>query len=111
MSASGPADDGGADPDETGGGSDNRGWIRQLTALGHVGMMFPVAIAIGFFAGRWLDAQLGTDPWLSLTGFALGIAAALRNLIQSVNRLEESERRDEEAGSGSARGAGGEPEG
>lgn len=85
-----PAAGGPASPDPDG-GDDRAGWIRQLAAIGSVGMVFPVAIAIGFLGGRWLDARLGTDPWLSLAGFALGVVAALRNLLQSVERLDESE--------------------
>jgi F0F1-type ATP synthase assembly protein I len=47
-----------------------------------VGIQFPVAIAIGFFFGRWLDRQLNTWPYL--TGFFTfcGIAAGFVNLFK-----------------------------
>lgn len=62
-------------------------WGRLLGTYGTVGIMFPVAIAIGFFAGRALDAWLGTEPWLQLGGFCLGVAAALRHLLRAFAQL------------------------
>ena len=71
------------------------GFARQLVALGNVGMMFPVSIAIGFLGGYYLDRQLDTAPWLALGGFALGVAAALRNLMRSVAALERAEQAEQ----------------
>lgn len=83
---------------EPGPPSDNdgsrRSWGRQLMTLGNVGMMFPVSIALGFLGGWWIDGKLGTRPWLSLLGFALGVGAALRNLIRSVRDLERQEQEE-----------------
>lgn len=84
-----------------------RGWIRELTAFGHVGMMFPVAIALGSAFGWWLDTLLGTWPWLALTGFVLGVVTAIRSLMQSLGRLEESERRQQERDEEALRARGG----
>ena len=57
--------------------------LRQFALYSHVGIMFPVAIALGFFAGYALDGWLGSRPWLSLLGIALGFAAATRNLLKN----------------------------
>jgi F0F1-type ATP synthase assembly protein I len=46
--------------------------------------MFPVATGLGFFGGYLLDQWLGTTPLLSLIGLGLGVAAAIRNLLQAV---------------------------
>ena len=54
-------------------------------------MMFPVAIAIGFGAGYYVDRWLGTAPWLALGGFGLGVVAALRNVVRSLAALERAE--------------------
>ena len=47
-----------------------------------VGIQFPVAIALGFFFGRWLDHQLGTAPWLMVIFSLFGIAAGFLNLFR-----------------------------
>jgi len=64
---------------------------QQLLAYGNVGMMFPVSIAIGFFAGRLADRWLGTSPWLSLVGFTLGVVAAVRHLIRATGSESDSD--------------------
>lgn len=65
---------------------------RLMATYGHVGMMFPVSIGLGVLLGYWADGRLGTLPWLTIGGFALGVAAAVRNLIQTVSRQERRER-------------------
>ena len=47
-----------------------------------IGIQFPVAIALGFFFGRWLDSQLGTHPWLTAVFSLFGIAAGFVNLFR-----------------------------
>ena len=68
-----------------------RGWARQLGTVGHVGTMFPVAIGLGLWLGYWADGALDTRPWLMLLGVGFGIAAATRNLVQSVARFQADE--------------------
>lgn len=63
---------------------------RQLAIYAHVGLMFPVAIAIGFLAGYLIDRWLGTVPWVAVAGMALGVVAAIRNLLQAVARDTDS---------------------
>jgi ATP synthase protein I len=48
-----------------------------------IGLVFPVAIGVGFFLGRWLDRLFHTNPWLTIIGTALGIAAAFVNLFKA----------------------------
>lgn len=42
------------------------------------------ALALGHFAGRWLDRHLGTRPWLTLAGTLLGLGAALAALLRTL---------------------------
>jgi ATP synthase protein I len=56
-----------------------------------VGIQFPVAIAIGFFFGRWLDAQLGSAPWLTVVFTLFGIAAGFVNLFRITAQASRSE--------------------
>tara|TARA_B100000929_G_scaffold217226_1_gene173919 strand:- start:2209 stop:2367 length:159 start_codon:yes stop_codon:yes gene_type:complete len=46
--------------------------------------MFPVSTGLGFFGGYLLDQWLGTAPLFSLIGLGLGVAAAIRNMLQAV---------------------------
>ncbi len=65
-----------------------------------IGIQFPVAIALGFFFGRWLDAQLGTHPWLTAVFSLFGIAAGFVNLFRitaQAGRAEEQMERLEAA--------------
>ena len=57
---------------------------RQFTRYATIGTMFPVSIGLGFFGGYLLDQWWGTTPLLSLIGLGLGVAAAIRNLLQAV---------------------------
>jgi ATP synthase protein I len=76
----------------------NRRSTRKLVSRGKVwaelsivGLQFPIAILIGYFAGRWLDAQLGTAPWLTLVFSGFGIAAGFVNLFRISARATEAE--------------------
>ncbi len=65
-----------------------------------IGIQFPVAIALGFFFGRWLDGQLGTHPWLTAIFSFFGIAAGFVNLFRitaQAGRAEEQLERLETA--------------
>ena len=69
--------------------------FRQFALYSHVGMMFPIAIAIGFFAGYMVDGWLGTLPLFALLGVVLGFAAATRNLLKTVSIEDDRNRRSE----------------
>lgn len=63
-----------------------------------IGIQFPVAIAIGYFFGRFLDRSLGTWPWLTILFSLFGIAAGFVNLFRiaaQASRSEEDQLRPE----------------
>ncbi len=62
-------------------------WIN----LSIVGIQFPVAIAIGYFWGRWLDGFLGTQPWMTIVFSLFGIAAGFVNLFRITARATREE--------------------
>jgi len=62
---------------------DKRSQWDALCEAASLGLMFPVAIGIGFFGGRWLDRLFHTSPWIAITGTALGVAAAFVNLFRT----------------------------
>lgn len=47
-------------------------------------MTLAVTVLAGLGAGYWLDARLGTRPWLLLLGASLGVVAALVYFIKTV---------------------------
>lgn len=42
-----------------------------------VPLLIPVAVAIGWFLGSWLDSKLGTRPWLAIVLVFVGLAAGI----------------------------------
>lgn len=67
-----------------------------------VGLQFAGAILLFLFAGRWLDARLGTEPWLLLAGVFVGAGAGFysiyRQLVIAPREREERARRREQGG-------------
>jgi F0F1-type ATP synthase assembly protein I len=57
-----------------------------------VGIQFPVAIAIGYFFGHWLDGLLNSDPWLTIGFTFCGIAAGFVNLFRITAQAERAEK-------------------
>ena len=59
-----------------------------------IGIQFPVAMALGFFFGKWLDGMFNTWPWLTGIFSFFGIAAGFVNLFKmtaDAARAEEKE--------------------
>ena len=55
---------------------------RQLIDAWSVGLMFPVAIGVGFAWGWGMDKLFGTKPWLTWIFTAFGVIAAFINLFR-----------------------------
>jgi ATP synthase protein I len=67
-------------PDDEKQKRENADAVYQAISLG---FLFPVAIALGFFLGRWLDGKFHTAPWLTIVFTAFGIGAAFLNLFRT----------------------------
>jgi ATP synthase protein I len=65
-----------------------------------VGLEFTLSIALGMFIGRWLDGRFETKPWLTMIGFAYGLAAGGRAIYRALKRAnreaDELERKERE---------------
>jgi len=75
-----------------------RWWLRDTASwldLSIVGIQFPVAIALGYFWGRWLDRTLGTGPYLTAAFTLFGIVAGFVNLFRITAKAERDERERE----------------
>ncbi len=59
--------------------SQYQGFYEALT----LGLMFPVAIGVGYVLGHWLDGLFGIKPWLTIIFTVFGVAAAFVNLFRT----------------------------
>lgn len=60
-----------------------------------IGFQFPVAIAIGFLWGWWMDTKLfGTWPWLTGIFTLFGIIAGFLNLFKMAAEAERFEQQE-----------------
>lgn len=66
--------------------------LKTLGQLSTIGLAFVFALVLGFGAGVWLDRRLGTSPWLSLLGFAMGLAAGILNVVRTMRSVTAAER-------------------
>ena len=53
-----------------------------MSKYSYVGIFFGVAVVLGLLAGRWLDGRFRTEPWLTLAGVLIGVAAGFRELYR-----------------------------
>jgi F0F1-type ATP synthase assembly protein I len=63
-----------------------------------MGIQLALAVVVFFFAGRWLDGQLGTSPWLMLAGLLVGIAGGMVKFLRAAVALGKEANRDAEEG-------------
>ncbi|HWI55044.1 MAG TPA: AtpZ/AtpI family protein [Desulfobacteria bacterium] len=56
--------------------------LRMVGQILSAGFTMVIAVAVGYFAGNWLDEYFGTKPWLTITLFILGTAAGLKSLYE-----------------------------
>jgi ATP synthase protein I len=61
---------------------DKRRQYKQLLEASSIGLMFPIAIALGYFWGWGMDKLFGTSPWLTWIFAGFGVIAAFINLFR-----------------------------
>ncbi len=73
-----------ASPDEK--GQTGKALSSFAQAGGYIGsgFQFAAAIAVGLFAGWWLDAKLGTSPLLLIAGCLAGAVSGFWYLVRSL---------------------------
>lgn len=59
-------------------------WAKSLAQAMNMSTSIVAAIAIGLFAGRWLDGKLDTGYLMTMIGFVLGIASAGKMLWEKL---------------------------
>lgn len=66
--------------------------LKTIGQLSTIGLAFVFALAMGFGAGFWLDTRFHTEPWFSLLGFAVGLAAGVLNVVRTMQAVSADER-------------------
>lgn len=61
---------------------EKRRQYKQLLEASSIGLMFPIAIALGYFWGWGMDKLFGTSPWLTWIFAGFGVIAAFVNLFR-----------------------------
>jgi F0F1-type ATP synthase assembly protein I len=65
--------------------------LRTIGQLSTIGLAFVFALVMGFAGGLWIDRGLGTSPWFSLLGFAVGLAAGILNVVRTMRAVSAPE--------------------
>lgn len=61
-------------------------WFR-LTEAGAIGMEMGIAVAIGYFGGRWLERNVTHwSPWTTYLGLLAGIGAAVTAIVRTARK-------------------------
>jgi F0F1-type ATP synthase assembly protein I len=56
--------------------------LKQVAEASSIGLMFPIAIALGYGWGYGMDKLFGTSPWLTYIFAGFGVIAAFINLFR-----------------------------
>lgn len=64
--------------------------LRQLYEASSIGLMFPIAIGMGFGIGYGLDKLFGTSPWMKGIFTVFGVVAAFINLFRMAGGTDGS---------------------
>jgi F0F1-type ATP synthase assembly protein I len=65
--------------------------FRRVADASAMGLAFPIAIALGYFWGKWLDRVFDTAPWLTYIFTAIGVTAGFLNAIRVALRVGREE--------------------
>ena len=60
------------------------GSAKDLSRYAGLGIQFAVTLLLFTGAGIWLDAKLGTSPWLLIVGVLLGGTGAFYAILRAV---------------------------
>jgi ATP synthase protein I len=64
--------------------------LKAFARLGAVGMELAVSTVVGLLGGRWLDQKLSTEPFLTIVGLLLGVAAGFVSLFRALKANQQA---------------------
>ena len=75
--------------------SPRRWWSPELGPFLTMGVQLALAVLVCGLVGHWLDSELGSAPWLMITGLGIGILGGFIKFIRTAIAL--GRRADDEA--------------
>lgn len=63
---------------------------KQAGRLSAVGLEMGIAVTLGILGGGWLDERFGTKPVLFWVGFAIGLGAAGKAVVDAVRSARKA---------------------
>jgi len=61
-------------------------WVKSLSEAINVATSMAAAVGLCGIAGYLLDKKLGTEPWLTLAGGILGLATAMKIILDRAKK-------------------------
>jgi ATP synthase protein I len=77
-------------------GPDGGKQFKAFARVGALGIELALSTVVGLLGGRWLDAKLGTAPWLTLAGLLLGLIAGFRSFYLTARKQTQAPPHDDE---------------
>lgn len=68
---------------------------KAVGSWGTLGLEIVLSVMFGFFGGRWLDGQFGTEPVLGVLGFFFGCGAAVKSIMRTMAEMKAITAREE----------------
>ena len=68
---------------------------QALSHFSYIGIFFGVAIALGLWAGSYLDRHWHTDPWMKMLGALFGISSGFYELVRISKQAMAETKADE----------------
>ena len=76
----------------------DRGYWNSLLRASLIGIHMVVTTFVGLAVGYFLDAWLGSKPWLTMIFLLLGIVAGFKNMFQEVKAIQKYDDRNSRKG-------------
>ena len=60
----------------------NKYVVGAVSAFTHIGVTIAACLIIGVYIGKLLDRTFGTAPWMQMVFSLLGVAAAIKTILE-----------------------------
>jgi membrane associated rhomboid family serine protease len=77
--------------------------LRDLGRYGTVGLDLLISMALGYYGGRWLDARVGAQGWVTGAGALLGVIVGFYSLWKASRTMQRDLERADEKGKATER--------